>query len=148
MNKDSLINIAGILWGFIGVFLIYRGIHFYQIAIDEQHSTKMALWISVIACLVIGSAKGHFVLSKTARKNKSRILNLESPLKIHHIFSKPFYGFIAAMMFLGILLRSLNTYLGGYIVIAPIYCGIGLALIVGSRVYWKAEPGAPVEENP
>ena len=39
-------------------------------------------------------------------------------------------------MGLGIMLRSFNEYLGGYIVVAAIYCGVGMALIVSSRIYW------------
>ncbi|MFQ5444424.1 MAG: hypothetical protein ACE5EK_07400 [Nitrospinales bacterium] len=148
MNKNSLITIAGILWGVIGLFLIFRGVGLYQLAVNEQHSTQNTLIFSVIAGLVIGGAKGLFVLSKTARKNKIRIEKLDAPLKIHHIFSKPFYGFIALMMLLGILLRHYNEYLGGYIVVAAIYCGIGMALMVGSRAYWKSEPEAAIEEAP
>ena len=54
-------------------------------------------------------------------------------------FSKPIYFLIPMMMGLGVLLRFYNEYLGGYIVVAAIYCGIGIALIVSSRVYWFAE---------
>jgi uncharacterized membrane protein len=147
LSKNNLISIAGGLWGIIGIFLIYRGIGMYQIAVDEQNSTQMAVLYSVSIGIVVGFFKGLFVLSKSARKNKSRIQNLEAPLKIHHIFAKPFYGLIAGMMLLGVLLRNMNGYLGGYIVVAGIYCGVGIALIVGSRVYWKTEVEVPVEEN-
>lgn len=131
----------------IGIFLITRGISMYQIALVEQNSTQMAVAYSVMIGMIAGFFKGLFVLSKSARKNKSRILSLEAPLKIHQIFSKPFYGLIAGMMLLGVLLRNMNGYLGGYIVVAGIYCGVGIALIVGSRVYWKTETQIPVEET-
>ena len=51
-------------------------------------------------------------------------------------------------MGLGVLLRAYNEYLGGYIVVAAIYCGIGMALIVSSRVYWFTEPQIRKSENP
>ena len=146
MSKNNLIHIAGGLWGIIGVFLIYRGIQMYQLAVNEQNSTQTAVLYSVAIGLTVGLFKGLFVLSKSARRNKSRIQNLEAPLKIHQIFSKPFYGLIAGMMLLGILLRNFNGYLGGFIVVAGIYCGVGIALMVGSRVYWKTELETPVEE--
>lgn len=146
MNKNSLITIAGILWGLIGLFLIYRGIGLYQLAVNEQHSTQNALIFSVIAGLALGGVKGRFVLSKTARKNKTRIEQLDAPLKIHHIFSKPFYGFIALMILLGIMLRQYNELFGGYIVVAAVYCGIGMGLMVGSRAYWKTEPETAIKE--
>jgi hypothetical protein len=131
----------------IGVFLIYRGTGMYQLAVDEQSSTQMGIIYSVTLGIIVGFFKGLFVLSKSARKNRSRIQGLESPVKIHQLFSKPFYGLIAGMMLLGILVRSFNEYLGGYIVVAGIYCAIGVALMVGSRVYWKSETEVPVTES-
>jgi len=50
------------------------------------------------------------------------------------------------MMILGFLLREFNTYLGGYVVVASIYCGIGMALIAASNVYWKNDQLPSVEE--
>ncbi|OGW18582.1 MAG: hypothetical protein A3K09_00335, partial [Nitrospinae bacterium RIFCSPLOWO2_12_FULL_47_7] len=132
MNKKNLLAIAGGIWALVGLFLIFRGMHLYQLAVTEQHTTQQAIIFSVIAGLIIGGIKGKFVLTKTALKNIARIDNLVSPLKLHHIFSKPFYGFIFGMMFLGFLLRYLNNYLGGYVVVGAIYCGIGVALIVAS----------------
>jgi hypothetical protein len=136
LKKAQLLNLAGILWGIIGAFLLVRGMQMYQLAMGEQNASQGALAISLGCGLALGAVKGFFVLPKTANRNKLRIQNLPSPLKIYHIFSKPFYGLIAGMILLGILLRTWNEYLGGYIVVAAIYCGIGLALILASRVYW------------
>jgi hypothetical protein len=146
LTKNKLIYIAGGLWGLIGVFLIYRGMGMYQLAVDGQNATQMGVVFSVTIGIIVGFFKGLFVLSKSARKNKSRIEGLESPVKIHDIFSKPFYGLIAGMMLLGFMVRNFNEYLGGYIVVAGIYCGIGIALMVGSRAYWKSENEIPVTD--
>ncbi|MEC9422841.1 MAG: hypothetical protein VYC01_00695, partial [Nitrospinota bacterium] len=125
-----------------------RGLSLYQLAEMEQHATKIAITISGIAAGLIGLIKGKFVLSKTAQRNKNRIYNLDDPVGLQDIFSKPFYFLIPMMMGLGILLRSYNQYLGGYIVVAAIYCGIGMALIFSSRVYWFTEPQIRKSENP
>ena len=114
----------------------------------EQHATEIAITISGIVAGLIGLVKGRFVLSKTAHRNKTRIHNLEDPVSLHHIFSKPFYFLIPMMMGFGILLRSFNEYLGGYIVVAAIYCGIGMALIVSSRIYWFSDAETLEPENP
>ena len=47
------------------------------------------------------------------------------------------YFLIAGMMLLGFLLRNFNEWLGGFVVVGGIYCGIGLALLVSSLNYWK-----------
>jgi hypothetical protein len=148
LNKKRLTIIAGGLWCIIGLVLVVRGLSLYQLAEMEQHATKIAITISGIAAGLIGLIKGKFVLSKTAQRNKNRIYNLDDPVGLQDIFSKPFYFLIPMMMGLGILLRSYNQYLGGYIVVAAIYCGIGMALIFSSRVYWFTEPQIRKSENP
>jgi uncharacterized membrane protein len=148
LNKKRLITIAGGLWCIIGLFLIVRGFDLYQLAEMEQHATEIAITISGIIAGLIGLVKGRFVLSKTARRNKTRINNLADPVSLHDIFSKPFYFLIPMMMGLGVLLRSFNQYLGGYIVVAAIYCGIGMALIVSSRIYWFSDTEILESKNP
>ena len=144
MDKQRLLQVAGLIWIIVGLFLIYRGSGLYNLAVVEQNTGKGALIISVILGVVIGIIKGKFVLSKTALRNRNRINQLVPPLSIHQIFSGAFYGLIAGMMVLGFLLREFNAYLGGYVVVASIYCGIGMALIAASRVYWKNDQLPPV----
>ena len=148
MKKKRLITIAGGLWCIIGFFLIARGMKLYQLAQMEQQATGIAITISGVIAGLIGLVKGKFVLSKTAHRNKNRIFKLDDPVKLYDIFSKPIYFLIPMMTALGILLRSYNEYLGGYIVIAAIYCGIGMALIVSSRVYWFSESEVQKPEQP
>ena len=146
MSKQRLIQVAGLIWIIVGIFLIYRGSGLYNLAVTEQNTSKETIIISLILGIVLGIIKGKFVLSKTARRNRDRINQLTPPLKIHNIFSGSFYGFIAGMMALGFLLRSFNTYLGGYVVVAAIYCGIGMALIAASYAYWRNDQLSAVEK--
>ncbi len=147
MNKKKLIQIAGAVWICVGAFLIIRGIGLYELATSQQGSTSTGVAISVILGLIIGGAKGKFVLSKTAKKNKARINGLEEPVNISQTFAKPFYGFIVAMMGLGFLLRAVNESIGGYVVVGGIYCGIGAALMVSSLAYWKSDSPS-VDQQP
>jgi len=148
VNKNSLYALAGSIWGLVGLFLVIRGAGMYQAALETQNATQTALMISIAIAVIIGVAKGKFVLSKTARRNKSRIDSIDEPLKVHHVYAKSFYFLIAGMILLGVSLRTFNEYLGGYVVVAAIYCGIGLALMVSSLTYWKKETQPAVEENP
>ena len=147
VNKNSLYVLAGSVWALVGLFLMIRGAAMYQTALDTQNASQTALGISIAISVILGIIKGRFVLSKTARRNKSRIDRLEQPLKVHHVYAKSFYFMIAGMILLGVTLRTFNEYLGGYVVVAAIYCGIGLALMVSSLVYWKQDPLPAVEEN-
>jgi uncharacterized membrane protein len=147
VNKNSLYALAGSIWGLVGLFLIIRGAGMYQTALDTQSTTQTALIISIVLSVIVGVAKGKFVLSKTARRNKSRIESIEEPLKIHHVYAKSFYFLIAGMILLGVSLRAFNEYLGGYVVVGAIYCGIGLALMVSSLTYWKTENQPTPEKN-
>jgi hypothetical protein len=140
LNKKKLIQIAGGVWICVGAFLTIRGIGLFDLATSQQGATSTGVTISVILGLIVGGAKGKFVLSKTAKKNKARINGLEEPVNIGQTFAKPFYGFIVGMMGLGFLLRAFNEPLGGYVVVGGIYCGIGAALMVSSLVYWKSDP--------
>ena len=148
MDKNSLIKLAGGLWVVIGAFLIYRSALLYQLAIEEQQVTDLSIALSVFIGLAIGAIKGKFILSKTAQRNKLRIENLMVSPKIHHIFAKPFYGIIAGMMLLGATLRTFNEYVGGYLVVGAIYCGVGMALVVSSLVYWKDRSQTATKESP
>ena len=147
MGKQRLLQIAGLIWIVVGLFLIYRGSGLYNLAVIEQNTSKETLIISIILGVVIGIIKGKFVLSKTALRNRNRINQLVPPLRIYQIFSGPFYGLIVGMMILGFLLREFNSYLGGYVVVASIYCGIGMALIAASSVYWKNDSLPPTEKE-
>jgi len=147
VNKNSLYTLAGSIWGLVGLLMIIRGADMYQDALNTQNATQTALMISIAISAIIGVAKGRFVLSKTARRNKSRIDSIEEPLKVHHVYAKSFYFLIAGMIALGISLRTFNEYLGGYVVVGAIYCGIGLALMISSLVYWKREPQPTAREN-
>ncbi len=142
-----MITIAGSIWGMVGLLLIYKGSALFQLAAQEQNATQVVIFGSLMAGLIVGSLKGLFVLSKTAKKNRLRIEALSAPIKIHHTFAKPFYFVIIGMMLLGYFLRTMNQYIGGYVVVAAIYCGIGLALIIGSRAYWLSESGVTTQEN-
>ena len=143
LNKKKLIQTAGGIWVFVGGFLIIRGVGLYELALSQQEATKTGIAISAILGLIMGGAKGKFVLTKTAKKNKSRINDLDEPVNIGQTFAKPFYGFIFGMMGLGFLLRLFNESLGGYVVVGGVYCGIGAALVVSSLVYWKNNPSPP-----
>ncbi len=145
MKRNQLFAIAGIIWGLVGMGLLLRGADLYKLAVEEQNASQMGLSISIMLSLMLGGAKGRFLFSRTAERNKARISALPEPLKPHQVYAGKFYFLILGMIGLGFFLRTFNHWFGGYIVVAAIYCGIGLALTVSSFYYWKSEPSDMAE---
>ena len=148
MKHNQLFTLAVTIWGLVGLGLILRGADLYKLAVEEQHASQMGLSISIFASLALGGAKGKFLFSRTARRNMARISSLEAPLKPHQVYAGKFYFLILGMIGLGMFMRTYNDWFGGYIVVAAIYCGIGLALTVSSMYYWKGDPPEMARTEP
>ena len=148
MKHNHLFSLAGTIWGLVGLMLLLRGADLYKLAVEEQHASQMGLSISIFASLALGGAKGKFLFSRTARRNMARISSLEAPLKPHQVYAGKFYFLILGMIGLGMFMRTYNDWFGGYIVVAAIYCGIGLALTVSSMYYWKGDPPEMARTEP
>ena len=104
MSSRSLVTAAGLLWAAIGTLLVTRGVGMLTRA-HEGGSGPLALSVASALGLFIGAAKGRFVLSKSALRNKARIQALERP-RPWQLFRPGFYPLIGLMILLGIGLRS------------------------------------------
>jgi hypothetical protein len=93
----------------------------------------------VFLALVIGFLKGHFLLSRMARRNIRRILEL-SPHKekicIFAFQAIQAYLVIFGMMALGIILRHSSV---AREALAVVYLAIGSALMYASIPYWMVK---------
>jgi ferrochelatase len=142
VQTTTLKIFAGIVWVLVGAGLLIAGMRFIFGLNEpeaERSSSDIALALG-LGCLV-GALKGYYVLSQTARRNRKRILKLYDP-RIWQVFTRGFVLLILLMMAIGRGLRALASagYLGGYLGVGGIYVGIGLALWVGSLVYFLAPP--------
>ena len=111
---------------------------------ESTRTTSGIIWALGLAVLV-GVLKGHYVLSRTARRNIKRIRGLVDP-RIWQVFTGTFLILILCMMGLGRGLRALaaRDYLGGYLGVGGLYVGIGLGLAVASLAYFmKRAPAMP-----
>jgi hypothetical protein len=140
MTKNGLNTTAGIVWLAIGGMLATRGA-LTLLKAQEGGATTTGLACAALLGLVIGAAKGRFVLSKTARRNARRIAGLEEPVKPWQVFAPAFYPLILVMMGLGFGLRAAAAkgYAGGHLTYGGVLVGIGCALFVSAFTYWKAE---------
>lgn len=135
MSSASLRLLAGVVWLAVGGMLAWRGVPMLQRA-----DTTWGLVVAAILGILLGAAKGRFVLSRTARRNIRRMAEIERP-RPWNVFSGRFVIVIAMMIGLGIGLRTMAEQ--GWLawaLVGGIYVGIGAALAVSSSLYFLRQP--------
>ena len=150
LRHTHLIIISGLIWLAVGTMLLYMGLGFViqgsQPIRTESHypllqtlssflgSTEQAALLIVILGLVIGYAKGRYVLGKSAYKGVERIHKLTNPAPLTQLYSLKYYLLLATMIGLGFSMKYLGLPLDvrGLIDIA-----IGSALINGAMIYFR-----------
>lgn len=132
VRRRTLILSAAAVWALVGAFISFRAVLWFR------SSSRPVFWMIVLA-LAIGFLKGHFLLSRMARRNIRRILGL-SPHKekvcIFAFQAIQAYLVILGMMALGILLRHSSV---AREALAVVYLAIGSGLMYASLPYWMAE---------
>eukprot|EP00438_Fugacium_kawagutii_P025164 Skav208318 [mRNA] locus=scaffold897:601625:611538:+ [translate_table: standard] len=109
--------------------------------LDRGFAEPIVHWavsLSLTLGLCAGWAKGRFVLSKTALRNKRRLQRLEGP-RPWQIFSPGgFYPLIMLMVGMSIGLKKVfgTGFGGGMVTYGGIVTGIGSGLLVSSFAYW------------
>lgn len=132
-KKMRMIYINGILWVGIGALLIYRGLGFFP------EKSSPTFYIALLAGLILGGAKGYFVLGKTSKRNVNRITQLQKPVQYTSTIPIMLFLLVPIMIAFGITLRSYkDTIWGGGYTVGAVYVGIGAALFFASLFYWKA----------
>lgn len=94
-SPSTLLDFQGVIWLFIGVFLLSKGVW------------MLTLQLSVVA-LFCGWLKARFVLIRVVRKNARRLERMSAPIPLRKIFERRTYLIIACMMGLGVLLRKIG----------------------------------------
>ncbi|MFN8614988.1 MAG: hypothetical protein U0003_03645 [Vampirovibrionales bacterium] len=138
VGKNELITLAQWLWLLGGVALLMTGIGRLQ---DGMHSASLPMVATLTGLfLIIGIAKGRFVLGKTARRNLNRLQALEGPQPLVQVYETRSWILIMVMLVLSASLTWLNAPMlwRGLINLA-----VGLALILSSRFYHTAPNTAP-----
>ena len=125
---------AGFVWLVGGTVLVWRGFPFWRRTLD---ASAMIGIIVLAAALMVGTAKGIFVLRKSARRMITRIESRPGPRPFWEMYPIYFYPLIAVMIGSGILLRH---YWGEShpAIIAGVYLGIGAALLSSAAPFFSA----------
>ena len=130
VNKKHLILISGIMWSGVGVLLNW--IASKWLPAFEQWQIIFTYSIGIVMGIIIAT----FGFSKLAKKNRDRIMGYPDKVCLFAFQRWQMYFLIVFMMSMGIFMRS-SGFIPKYL-LAPVYVGIGLALFLGSFVYYKS----------
>lgn len=121
--------LAAVLWTLVGAGLFTAG----TVWMGRSHSPWLVGLLALGAGL--GLAKGHLLLSRTARRAAARIARRGDGTCLGGFLSWQSWLFVVVMMTAGAMLRRSalpRTALG------VVYVAVGIALLWGSRVFWAA----------
>lgn len=150
LSRETHLKLAFLLWGLVGTgLLIAGGIFLFggrtMSELDPAKGTPgIAEGIGLLIALIIGFAKGNFVLPKIAKKNIARIEQLPERSPFYMTFSLKSWLLILVMILIGRTIRFLGA---PALIIGVVYVAVGFALALGSRSYLVAPSVGPMEKK-
>jgi hypothetical protein len=129
VHKKWLIFASAIMWSGVGVLLNWIATKW--LSEFEQWQIIFTYSLGILAGLIIAK----FGFSKLAAKNRDRIMGYPEKVCAFAFQRWQMYILILFMMGMGIFMRTSG--LIPKFLLAPVYVGIGLALFIGSFVYYK-----------
>lgn len=127
MKQRNWILISGLIWGAIGVFLLFKGL---QLLTTIQDQNLAMVFVSI--GLLVGFVKGRFVLSKTVNRIAKHIYSLSNPISFKDVYPLSYWILVSSMFAIGFFLRLVPVEVRGFIDVS-----IGSALINGAMLYFK-----------
>lgn len=157
-KHSTLYAVSGLVWLSVGVMLLNLGLGFLMHGfqgnsfVQDGYSGLFSFLSSctgaadyaaialVMLGLVVGIAKGRFVMQKAANKSALRIAKLENPTSITNLYSRSNIILLGIMMCLGMCMKIFAL---PYDVRGTIDVAVGCALIQGSLAYFRLMTSAP-----
>jgi divalent metal cation (Fe/Co/Zn/Cd) transporter len=123
------LNFMGILWGFVGINLIRKGIPTIFFNFSAQAGCLL-----VALALVIGFCKSYFLIKKTANRLVQRADLITGFSNVYKILDKKAVIFLSMMMGLAFLMKATS---GLEITKSIIRVAVGYALLQSSFYFFK-----------
>jgi hypothetical protein len=120
--------LAWLMWATVGSILVGVGARWLW-----ESAPLAAPWVAA-ACGAVGAIKSRFVLDRAAQRVAGRILARGDGRCLGGFLSLRTWGLVVLMMAGGRVLRS--TVAHG--IVGPLYIAVGTALVLASRVTWRA----------
>lgn len=134
-SKYTLKVIAGIIWVGGAVILALKARELFAAANTLRPGSTWS-WVAVIAAILIGGLKAHFIFGSFCRRNLDRIAALDAP-RPWQAFRTRFYLFLATMVLLAAVLSRLA--LGSYpalLGVVMLDVSLAVALFGSARFFW------------
>jgi hypothetical protein len=129
VSRKTQLLFAASMWTLVGCGLLGFGLKWLLSSESEW------IWILLLVAVVVGGAKGFFILRKSALRTIKRIEARPEGSGILGIFSLGTWIIIGVMITGGRYLRTsglAEEFLG------TLYASVGVALIIGSTYSWRA----------
>jgi len=138
VSRSTHLKMAAGLWGMVGLGLLTAGLIFLfghqtmGTLSGDGSAIGMTEGICFVVALIVGFAKGKWVLPKVAKKNIARIEALPEQSPAYLTFSAKSWMLVLGMIVIGRTIRFLGA---PHFIVGAIYVAVGIALLLGSRVY-------------
>ena len=120
--------LAWLMWAVVGTALAAVGARW-----TWESTPAAAAWLTAGA-VAVGAAKSRLVLERAAGRIVTRIRACGNGRCLGGFLSLGTWGLVILMMVIGRLLRGTFA----HVVVGPLYLTIGTALLVSSRITWRA----------
>jgi hypothetical protein len=123
------------IWLIGGLVLLGRGAYFLFLSAVLTKASIAMLALAVVIAVVVGLAKGRFVLSKTSSRNIERLDSITESRRPIHVYSVRSWIIIGIMVLISV---ALTVFAVPNLIRGGINIAIGLGLIVSSLAYLKS----------
>ena len=128
VNRRTHLFMSAALWTAIGLLLLSKGVFRLSQLVDWQP-------VIVGLAFLAGGLKAYLILDKAARRGISRILTFKEGTCLGAVYSVKTWIMVLCMMGMGVILRNSSLPLS---LLCFLYLTIGLALLLSSRLAWRA----------
>jgi mannose/fructose/N-acetylgalactosamine-specific phosphotransferase system component IIC len=133
--------IAASIWTAAGVLLLSMGVFWMETGLGWGLALLLA-----VPCVLVGMAKGHFLLDRVAQRSIARICERGPDAPLWGFYGVRTWLLVVVMMGTGIGLRVLfNFEHWQFFYLGFLYVAIGTALILASRRMWQTAVSPPAE---
>ncbi len=143
-SRRAQMFIGAVVWTAAGIMLFSMGLFWMTTGV---YGWLVGL-LAAIPAVLVGMAKGHFLLDRVSRRSILRIVDRGPEAPVWSFYGVKTWLLVGVMMGSGIGLRLLfNTEHWSFFYLGLLYVAVGVALVLASRRMWAAVAGGAAAVN-